>query len=174
MSSTDRRTDRRTDGQGESSIPPGPTKYTPPPSSLGGGMIILPDWSCTQNLHTTSTSFWENTNITLKNENIWYIRYFKSTSHIDYITCPNISIYMLPMMSSCCSVDNIYSFGPLYSAFFVPFTSYFICIAYRLSSHYTHIFSCQLYKSCLYLAWHRSGLVSYQCLGKFCAIVICD
>ena len=30
-------------------------------------LIKLPDWSSTQNLHTTSTSIWENTNITWKN-----------------------------------------------------------------------------------------------------------
>ena len=39
---------------------------------------------------------------------------------------------------SCCSVVNFNSFGPLCSAFFVPFTSYVICVAYRLGSHYTH------------------------------------
>ena len=45
------------------------------------------------------------------------------------LTCTVLTLFTLPL--------------------FFPFTSYFKCVAYRLSSHYTHIFSCQLCKSCL-------------------------
>ena len=78
----------------------------------------------------------------LKNENICYIWYSKITSHINYITCPNISIYKLPMMSSKTTLVvlllTLTVLALFALPFFVPFTSYFICVAYRLGSHYTH------------------------------------
>ena len=86
--------------------------------------------------------FWENTNITLKNKNICYIQYSETTSHINYITCPNISIYKLPMMSSKTPLVVLLLTWTVLALFalpsFVPFTLYFICVPHRLGSHYTY------------------------------------
>ena len=98
-------------------------------------LIILPYWSCTQTYIQLMLHF-DKIYISLKNENICYIRYSKSTSHINYITCPNVSIYKLPMMSSSCSVVNFYCFGPLYSAFLCSIHFIFhMCSDWAVTTH---------------------------------------